>query len=205
MCLCTDVDRTLGWMQRVIDFYQVGEDVEDKVREGPGSGIQQYLSVLQEVRIAMDHFHQFNPDSIELEHLHELFISGREALIREFLQLLKKHSKPVPLATLHDMVQEESEGERVTGTLANIITGCGGVCSYSLGCGGVCSYSLGCGGVCSYSLGCGGVCSYSLGCGGVCSYSLGCGGVCSYSLEWVGLGWVGVVSVVGSGGILLCN
>lgn len=112
-CACTDVDKTLGWMQRVIDFYQVGEEVEDKVREGPGGGIQQYLTVLQEVRTAMDHFQQFNPDSMELEHLHELFISGREALIREFLHLLKKHSKPVPLATLHDLVHEETEGEWV--------------------------------------------------------------------------------------------
>ena len=110
MCV-VDVDKSLMWMERVIHFYQVGEEVEVKVREGPGSDIQEYLAVLQQLREAMDHFNQFNPESIELEHLSELFFSGREALIREFLQLLKKHSKPVHLATLHDLVNEDTEGE----------------------------------------------------------------------------------------------
>jgi len=109
--VCADVEKSLGWMERVIQYYQVGDDMEVKIREGPGNDISQYLDVLQQVRDAMDHFYQFNPESIELEHLSELFFVGREALIRQFLQLLKKHSKPVHIATLHDLVTEETEGK----------------------------------------------------------------------------------------------
>lgn len=102
-------------MERVINFYQVGEEVEVKVREGPGSGIEAYLKVMQQVREAMDHFDQFNSESLELEHLSELNYCGREALIREFLLMLKKHSKPVHVAILHDVAScEDMEGKRKT-------------------------------------------------------------------------------------------
>ena len=100
-------------MERVIGFYKVGEDVEERVREGPGGVIDNYLTVMHQVSEAMDHFHHFNPESMELEHLSDLFFYGREALFREFLHLLTKHSKPVHVAILHDIaVCEDVEGER---------------------------------------------------------------------------------------------
>ena len=106
-----DVEKSLEWIDRVVHFYQVGEEVEVKIRDGPGGCIEDYLQVMQKVWMAMEHFHQFNPDSLELEHLSELFYSGREALVREFLLLLKKHSKPVHVATLHDIaVCEDADG-----------------------------------------------------------------------------------------------
>ena len=99
------------WIQRVIGFYQVSEDVEVKIREGPGGDLNTYLAVLDQLRNAMEHFNQFNPNSMELHSLNDLFFSGMEALIREFRQLLQKHSKPVHVATLHDIaVCEDLEG-----------------------------------------------------------------------------------------------
>lgn len=107
-----DVDKSLTWMQRVIGFYQVGEDVEVKIREGPSGDINSYLAVLNQLREAMEHFNQFNPESLELVHLNELFENGMEALIREFRQLLQKHSKPVHVATLHDIANcQDVEGK----------------------------------------------------------------------------------------------
>ena len=108
----SDVDKCLMWMERVIGFYHVGEEVEDKLRAGPSGEIPAYLKLLEQLREATDHFNQFNSDSLELEHLNELFYSGREALIREFLQLLKRHSKPVHVATLHDIAGcDDPEGK----------------------------------------------------------------------------------------------
>ncbi len=98
-------------MERVIGFYHVAEDVDVKIREGPSGSIEPYLVQLSKLREAIDHFQHFNEESLELEHLNELFYTGREALIREFLQLLKKHSKPVHVAILHDIAySEELEG-----------------------------------------------------------------------------------------------
>ena len=98
-----DVDKSLEWMERVIGFYHVGEDVEVKIREGPSGDINSYLTLLNQLKQAMDHFDQYNSESLELVHLSELFYTGMEALIREFRQLLQKHSKPVHVATLHDI------------------------------------------------------------------------------------------------------
>ena len=99
------------WIQRVISFYQVSEDVEVKIREGPSGDLEGYLAVLEQLRDAMDHFQQFNSNSMELDNLNELFLSGMEALIREFRQLLQKHSKPVHVATLTDIAMcEDMEG-----------------------------------------------------------------------------------------------
>ena len=95
----------------MIGFYQVGEDVEVKIREGPSGELDVYLALLEQLREAMEHFNQFNSSSMELENLNDLFFSGMEALIREFRQLLQKHSKPVHIATLQDIVAcEDAEG-----------------------------------------------------------------------------------------------
>ena len=110
--ILSDVHKSLSWMERVIGFYHVGDSVDVKIREGPSGDVEGFLTLLNQLREAMDHFYQFNPDSLELEHLSELFYIGREALIREFLQLLKKHSKPVHVATLHDIAScEDVEGQ----------------------------------------------------------------------------------------------
>ena len=99
-------------MERVIGFYHVGDEVEVKIREGPSGDVGMYLGLLNQLKEAMDHFNHFNSESLELVHLSELFYIGMEALIREFRQLLQKHSKPVHVATLHDIAMcEDVEGE----------------------------------------------------------------------------------------------
>lgn len=109
---CADVQKSLVWMEKVIGFYHVGDEVEVKIREGPSGDIGAYLNLLNHLKEAMDHFNQFNSESLELVHLSELFDVGMEALIREFRQLLQKHSKPVHVATLHDIAMcEEAEGK----------------------------------------------------------------------------------------------
>lgn len=109
--MCVDVEKSLVWMEKVIGFYQVSDSVEVKIREGPSGDINAYLGLLNQLREAMEHFNQFNSESLELVHLTELFYTGREALIREFRQQLQKNSKPVHVAILHDIAMcEDVEG-----------------------------------------------------------------------------------------------
>ena len=96
----------------MIGFYHVSDDVEARIREGPSGDIKTYLELLDRLKDASKFFKQNNPDSMELSHLNELLDSGLEALMREFLQLLKKHSRPVHLATLRDIAScEDTEGK----------------------------------------------------------------------------------------------
>ena len=107
------MDKTLTQMDRVIGFHAVADEVETRAREGPSGNITGYLELLNKLKGALDFFTQNNETSVELGHVSELFEVGLEALSREFLQQLKKHSKPVPIATLHDVATaEDSEGER---------------------------------------------------------------------------------------------
>ena len=110
----SDVEKTLTTLDRVMGFYHIAEEVETKIREGPSGNIEAYLKLLDRLKVAWDFFKQNNPESIELGHISELQETGLEALVREFLHLLKKHSKPVHVATLHDIAAcEDVEGECV--------------------------------------------------------------------------------------------
>ncbi len=101
-------------MDRMLAFHAVADEVETKIREGPGGDIPGYLDLLNKLKTSLEFFMQYNAHSVELGHVGELFEVGLEALSREFLQLLKKFSKPVPLAILHDIAtMEDSEGTYV--------------------------------------------------------------------------------------------
>lgn len=98
-------------LDRVMGFYHVSEDVEAKIREGPTGDIKTYLGLLDRLKDASKFFKQNNPDSMELSHINELLETGIDALVREFLQQLKKHSRPVHIATLRDIATcEDTEG-----------------------------------------------------------------------------------------------
>ena len=94
-------------MERVISFHHIADDVEAKIREGPSGNIEGYLKVLDKLRVAVEFFNHNNPGSVELSHVNDLFETGLENLSKEFLQLLKRHSKPVPVTMLNDIVEDE--------------------------------------------------------------------------------------------------
>ena len=105
------MEKTLQQLDRVISFHHVADEVEAKVREGPVASIEAYLKLLEKLHVAVEFFTQNNPGSVELSHVNELFETGLEMLQKEFLQLLKRHSKPVPVPILHDIaVCEDMEG-----------------------------------------------------------------------------------------------
>ena len=100
----------------MIGFYHVSDDVEAKIREGPSGDIKSYLALLDKLKDASKFFRHNNPESMELSHINELLETGLDALVREFLHLLKKHSRPVHIATLRDIAAcEDTEGEGCVG------------------------------------------------------------------------------------------
>lgn len=105
------MDKVLVHLDRVIAFHAVADEVETRIRDGPSGDINTYLELLNKLKEALDFFIHNNAQSVELGHVGELFEVGLEALSREFLQLLKKHSRPVPVAALHDVASiEDGEG-----------------------------------------------------------------------------------------------
>ncbi len=113
----SDLEKTMTQMDRVIEFHAVADTVEAKVRQGPTTDIKGFLELLDKLKGALDFFTVSNPHSVELGHVGELFEVGLETLAREFLQLLKKYSKPVPVAMLNDIATiEDSEGTTHTHT-----------------------------------------------------------------------------------------
>ena len=101
-------------MNRVIGFHNVTDEVEPLVTAGPGGDIEGYLRVLDRLKEAADFFNANNPTSVELSHVHEMFETGIHSLQTEFLGLLQRQSKPVPLVLLNDIAAaEDPEGECV--------------------------------------------------------------------------------------------
>ena len=42
----TDVDKTLGQLDKVIGYHHVADDVESKVQVGPGGDVESYIKVM---------------------------------------------------------------------------------------------------------------------------------------------------------------
>ncbi|XP_065826280.1 exocyst complex component 7-like [Oscarella lobularis] len=99
-----NVARTLKSLDRIIGFYNVASSVEPIIREGPTGCVDHYLKQMARLQAALDFFQENNPHSVELATLTSLSDLGRDMLNREFRTLLNRHSKPVPVSTLTDMI-----------------------------------------------------------------------------------------------------
>ena len=98
-------------MDRLTTYHHIADEVESKIREGPTGNIDGYLKLLDKLRVALDFFNHNNPGGVELSHVNDLFETGLDKLQKEFLNLLKRHSKPVPLQVLNDIAAcEDIEG-----------------------------------------------------------------------------------------------
>ena len=104
-----NIDRTLGELDHVINYYNVSKEVEVVVREGPAAGLHPFLEAMVKLKGALDYFSSNNPGSIELENVRSLYTSGGGQLFREFSELLKKHSRPVTAIEILNSVAANSD------------------------------------------------------------------------------------------------
>ncbi len=108
-----NIDRTLEALDHVIAFHNVSKEVESTVRGGPEAvSLEEFLQAMSRLKGALDYFERNNPQSIELENVRTLHGLGGDALSREFSEVIKRHSKPVPPV---DILNSLSEEEATTG------------------------------------------------------------------------------------------
>ena len=105
-----DVENSLTELDRVIGFHHMADDIEGRIREGPSGNIDGYLKLLERLESAISFFNTNNPSSVELPRLNALYDDGMETLTKDFLNLLKHDSKPVPIQVLNDIASESPEG-----------------------------------------------------------------------------------------------
>ena len=107
-----NIDRTLEAMDHVIGFYNVSKETETTVRAGPSGGaptidgnnadgggsgqLDTFLQAMSRLKGALNYFERHNPQSIELENVRKQYEEGGDALSREFSELIRKYSRPVP-------------------------------------------------------------------------------------------------------------
>ena len=105
-----DVENSLSELDRIIGFHHMADDIDVRIREGPSGSIEAYLKLLEKLESALTFFDTNNPSSIELPRLNAQYDEGMENLTKEFLNLLKRDSKPVPIQVLNDISSESPEG-----------------------------------------------------------------------------------------------
>lgn len=107
--LQTNVENSLVELDRIIGFHHMADDIESRIREGPSGNIDAYLKLLEKLESALTFFSNNNPSSVELPRLNALYDDGMESLTKDFLNLLKHDSKPVPIQVLNDIASESPE------------------------------------------------------------------------------------------------
>jgi exocyst complex protein 7 len=105
-----NIDRTIEAMDHVIAFYNVSKEVEDTVAAGPNAvQLEHFLHTLSRLKCALDYFERNNPKSIEMENVRSLYEHGGDALSRQFAEVVKKHSKPVPAVDILNSISVDED------------------------------------------------------------------------------------------------
>ncbi|KAF6203241.1 hypothetical protein GE061_003659 [Apolygus lucorum] len=100
-----NIEKALSSLDNVIGYYSVAEEVDATVRAGTSSkSLEDYIAVLNRLKNALSYFEKNNPQSVELENVNSCFNIGIDILLREFKEMLQKHSRSIPPITLLDLV-----------------------------------------------------------------------------------------------------
>ena len=104
-----NIDKTLTLLDQVLNYHNVSNSVRKIIEDGPTGFLDDYLKSMEKVEDAVRFFKKNNPESIELSLLNSLNDTGRDLLSKEFRTLLTRHSKPVPVITIYDMLNAMAE------------------------------------------------------------------------------------------------
>jgi len=155
-----NIDRTLEAMDHVIGFYNVSKETEATVRTGPSGGaptidgssadgeasgqLDTFLQAMSRLKGALNYFERHNPQSIELENVRKQYEEGGDALSREFSELIRKHSRPVPAVDILNAISGDPAND-AAGVNNSTESNPGHIRSKSLGDGGGIGDRGGCG------------------------------------------------------------
>jgi len=99
-----NIDKTLGLLDEVLNYHSVSSNLKPSIEEGPTGHLQDYLDHMEEIDEAIKFFEKNNPESSQLGVLRTLNDKARESLQKEFLLLLQRNSRPVPIVTIQDIL-----------------------------------------------------------------------------------------------------
>lgn len=99
-----NVEKSLHLLDDVLSYHSVSSNLKPLIEEGPSGKLNEYLGSMEKIDQAIRFFKKNSPDSIELSVLESLNETARDSLEKEFLMLLKRNSKPVPVVTIQDIL-----------------------------------------------------------------------------------------------------
>ncbi|CAG7818198.1 unnamed protein product, partial [Allacma fusca] len=83
-----NVAKTLKLVDEVLGYYNVSKDVENTIRNGTSSGLDEYFQATERIEQAVKYFEKNNSQSVELENLLSLSTAAGDALNKEFRDML---------------------------------------------------------------------------------------------------------------------
>lgn len=104
-----NIERTLAALNHVIDFYHVADEVEPIIRDGPSSGLDGYLQCMDKLHKAAQYLTANHSGSQEMAQVISLFDAGKDAMEKEFRNLLSRHGKPVSVDILMEVLDADDD------------------------------------------------------------------------------------------------
>ena len=103
---------SLNRLDYVIKFYTVAGDVGSTIISGPNSTTYElYIRDLDRLSEAVRYFEQNNSESPEMMNVTSLLKKGGENIEKEFRQLLSRHSTPMPVRNIIDLINNFASSE----------------------------------------------------------------------------------------------
>lgn len=85
----SNIQKTVGKLDNIIEYYNSVKNLSLVIQAGPGKDINNYISQLNKLRLAIDYF-EVNKNQSQKQQNEELWLQGRLNVDREFDQLLSK-------------------------------------------------------------------------------------------------------------------
>lgn len=106
-----NIVKSIENLDYVIKYYNIASQVDATVSAGPNltseDSLREYLQTLDRLQDAIKYFDLNNPDSVVLKDIRELYDKGSDHVLREFKQLLHRHTKPIAPNKVYELVHEE--------------------------------------------------------------------------------------------------
>lgn len=87
----SNIQKTVGKLDNIIEYYNSVKNLSLVIQAGPGKDINNYISQLNKLRLAIDYF-EANRNQSQKQQNEDLWIQGKFNVDREFDQLLSKFS-----------------------------------------------------------------------------------------------------------------
>lgn len=108
-----NIIKSIENLDYVIKYYNITSQVDSTINAGPNlaneTSLVEYLETLDKLQDAIKYFDQNNPESVVLKDLRELYDKGSENVLREYKQLLHRHTKPISPVKVYELVDEEEK------------------------------------------------------------------------------------------------